>query len=276
MSFKSPSEIAKAACAAASNKSSMGLHTILPLGFLAGVYIAFGGYMMTVVTQDASTFVGVGISKLIGGIVFALGLMLVVVGGAELFTGNCLMPIGCMSGCISFKKLLRSWAWVYAANFAGSVAAAWLIYHTGLVNGAVGLNALSIAAAKSSLAPSAMFFRGILCNWLVVLAVWTAFAAEDVVSKYICCLLPISGFVAMGFEHSVANMYFISLGMMIKSGSPDVVALFKGGAAGLASLNMCGYFSNLLFVTAGNIVGGAFFVAVFYFTAYSKVLKNKN
>ena len=272
MNFKPPVEIAKTACVVAKAKANMPIKSMLVMGFLAGAYIAFGGFLMTTVTQDVAQYAGVGISKMLGGAVFALGLMLVIVGGAELFTGNCLMPIGMLSGCTSFQSVLKNWTVVYIANFIGSIALAWMIYQTGLATGATGVNALKIAVAKVNLTTSQMIFRGILCNWLVVMAVWMSFSAMDVVSKYICCLIPIGGFVTMGFEHSIANMYFIALGLFIKGGDAATVELAAVAPDKLAALTMGGYWGNIIPVTIGNMVGGILFVAVLYYMVFSGAL----
>ena len=273
MNFKPPVEIAKTACVVAKAKANMSIKAMLVMGFLAGAYIAFGGFLMTTVTQDVAQYAGVGISKMLGGAVFALGLMLVIVGGAELFTGNCLMPIGMLSGCASFQSVLKNWTVVYIANFIGSIALAWMIYQTGLATGATGVNALKIAVAKVNLTTSQMIFRGILCNWLVVMAVWMSFSAMDVISKYICCLIPIGGFVTMGFEHSIANMYFIALGLFIKGGDAATVELAAVAPDKLAALTMGGYWGNLIPVTIGNMIGGILFVAVLYYMVFSGALE---
>lgn len=273
MNFKPPVEIAKTACVVAKAKANMSIKAMLVMGFLAGAYIAFGGFLMTTVTQDVAQYAGVGISKMLGGAVFALGLMLVIVGGAELFTGNCLMPIGMLSGCASFQSVLKNWTIVYIANFIGSIALAWMIYQTGLATGATGVNALKIAVAKVNLTTSQMIFRGILCNWLVVMAVWMSFSAMDVISKYICCLIPIGGFVTMGFEHSIANMYFIALGLFIKGGDAATVELAAVAPDKLAALTMGGYWGNLIPVTIGNMIGGILFVAVLYYMVFSGALE---
>ena len=273
MNFKPPVEIAKTACVVAKAKANMPIKSMLVMGFLAGAYIAFGGFLMTTVTQDVAQYAGVGISKMLGGAVFALGLMLVIVGGAELFTGNCLMPIGMLSGCASFQSVLKNWTVVYIANFIGSSALAWMIYQTGLATGATGVNALKIAVAKVNLTTSQMIFRGILCNWLVVMAVWMSFSAMDVISKYICCLIPIGGFVTMGFEHSIANMYFIALGLFIKGGDAATVELAAVAPDKLAALTMGGYWGNLIPVTIGNMIGGILFVAVLYYMVFSGALE---
>jgi len=274
MNFKPPVEIARNACAVSAAKGDMTITAMSVMGFLAGVYIAFGGFLMTTVTQDAAQFVGVGISKMLGGLVFPVGLMLVIVGGAELFTGNCLMPIGALSGCVSCGKVLKNWIVVYIANMAGSIFFAWMICNSGLATGAVGANALKIAALKVNLPFTAALLRGILCNWLVVMAVWMSYSAMDVISKYICCLVPISAFVTMGFEHSVANMYFITLGIFVK-GDPAVSELASVAPEKLAHLNASGYWANIIPVTIGNMIGGILFVAVLYYIVFADKLSEK-
>lgn len=272
MNFKSPAELAKGACAAAKAKSSWSVSQMMLLGILAGAYIAFGGFLCTVVTQDMSKFVGVGMAKLIGGGVFSVGLMLVVIGGAELFTGNCMMPLGTFAGCQPFSGVARNWFWVYIANFVGSVLVAALIYYSGLWNGAVGVNAFKIAAGKMSLPAGQAFVRGILCNWLVVLAVWLSMAATDIVGKIFAIFFPIMAFVASGFEHSIANMYFMTLGLFLKS-SDSIVAAANVSPEKLANISVGGFLHNLVPVTLGNMVGGILFVAVFYFLIFRKKLE---
>lgn len=272
MNFKPPVDIAKNACNVANAKGNMSVKAMLVMGFLAGCYIAFGGFMMTTVMQDAAQYVGVGIAKMLGGIVFAVGLMLVIVGGAELFTGNCLMPIGVLSGCVPMSKVAKSWAVVYFANLVGSVVMAWLVYNSGLATGACGANALKIAVAKANIAFMPAIFRGILCNWLVVMAVWMSFSAMDVISKYICCVIPVGAFVTMGFEHSVANMYFLALGIFIKNGDAATVEAAAVAPDKLAALNFGGYWGNIIPVTIGNMIGGILFVAVLYYLVFSGAL----
>ena len=259
MSIKTPAEISQAALAAGIAKSRLALGTMLLMGFLAGAYIGMGGYFMLVVTQDAAQVAGVGISKLLGGVVFSLGLFLVLTAGAELVTGNCLMPIAYLSKKISFAAMLRNLCAVYCANFAGALFFAALIYSSGLISEQCGAAALSLAAMKSSLPVSYMLIRGVLCNWFVCLAVWIAFGAQDTSGKFVAALLPISAFVAMGFEHCVANMFFIPLGLML-----------NGGA--FPALTAAAFAKNLFFVTIGNAAGGAIFVALFYFLIFRKEL----
>ena len=267
MNFKTPVELAKAACAAAKTKSAWTVPQMLIMGLLAGAYIAFGGFLNTVVTQDLAKYAGVGVTKFLGGAVFSVGLMLVVIGGAELFTGNCMMPLGTLSGCAPLSGVLRNWFWVYIANFIGSILVAVIIYLSGLATGPVGANALKIAAAKMSLPMDQAFFRAILCNWLVVLAVWMSMAATDIIGKIFAIFFPIMAFVASGFEHSIANMYFMAIGIFVK-GNEAVVTAAELSPDKLAAVDWAGYVHNLVPVTIGNMVGGILFVAVFYYLVF--------
>lgn len=274
MNYKTPLEITKGACASAQAKSRWSVHQMLVLGILAGAYIAFGGFLYTIVTQDSARYVGVGISRLLGGAVFSVGLMMVVIGGAELFTGNCLMPLGTFAGCQPFSGVARNWFWVYIGNFLGSILVAFLIFLSGLCNGPVGANAIGIAAGKMSLPVVQAFFRGVLCNWVVVLAVWMSMAATDIVGKIFAIFFPIMTFVASGFEHSIANMYFMSLGLFLK-GNEAVVSASGITPECLAALDVGGFFRNLVPVTLGNMAGGILFVAVFYFLVFRNNLETK-
>ncbi|WP_286974097.1 formate/nitrite transporter family protein [Acetomicrobium sp. UBA5826] len=272
MSFKSPADIANSACATATSKCSLRISQMLFLGFLAGAYIGFGGFLYTVVTQDLSQYVGLGLSKLVGGASFTVGLMLVIIAGGELFTGNCLIPIGALAGCVTLKEILKNWIIVYFANLIGSLFLAYLIYRTGLAGDAVGSNALKIASGKMSLPFGIAFFRGILCNWLVVLAVWMAMAAEDIVSKIFAIFFPIMAFVASGFEHSIANMYFMALGILLKN-NEGLVSQAGLTSHSIDALSVRGFLNNIIPVTLGNIIGGVLFVAVFYYLAYKDKIK---
>ncbi|MDU0457231.1 MAG: formate/nitrite transporter family protein [Geobacteraceae bacterium] len=235
------------------------------LSLLAGFYIAFGAQLSTVVTQDAAQFAGFGISRLLGGSVFSVGLMLVIICGAELFTGNSLLAGTALHGEISWGKLAENWAVVLAGNFIGSLFFAWLMFETRLwEHGSVADQALKIATAKCKLSFTAAFVRGVLCNWLVCLAVFMATAARDVTGKMLACFIPIMTFVASGFEHSIANMYYIPTGLFLSSelARPDTV------------LNWHAFIiDNLLPVTAGNIVGGVVFVACAYYYTHIDVRK---
>lgn len=236
------------------------------LSLLAGFYIAFGAELATVLTQDAAQFLGKGVASFLGGSVFSLGLMLVVICGAELFTGNSLLTSSALHGEISWGKLLENWVLVIVGNFAGSLFFAWLMFESRLwMNGALAENALKIATVKCQLPFTVALVRGILCNWLVCLAVFMATAARDVTGKMLACYVPIMAFVASGFEHSIANMYFIPTG------------LFLSGALGrdVAGLTWENFFiGNLVPVTIGNIVGGVFFVACAYWYVHLKAEVN--
>jgi len=243
------------------------LSTVL-LGIMAGVFIGLGAMLCTIVTTD--TGLGFGLTKLLGGLVFCLGLILVVVAGAELFTGNCLIVMSWISGKTSTMQVLRNWGLVYFANLAGSLLIAGLVFATmqyTFSNLGVGANALAIANAKVNLTFGSAFARGILCNLLVCLAVWLCFSAKSVPGKILAIIFPITAFVAAGFEHSVANMYFIPMGIFL-AGKPAVVEAAGLTSAGVANLDIPGFLGNLIPVTLGNIVGGAIMVGVVYWFSY--------
>jgi formate/nitrite transporter len=262
--MKTPAELAKAACAVSKVKGNLSVRQMMLMGILAGAYIAFAGWLMTVVSHDMTQHFGSGFTRLVSGAVFSVGLMMVVISGSELFTGNCMMPLGHLAGCTPFKKILRNWIWVYSANLIGSILIAALIYFSGLADNAVGGRALQVASGKMALPMVQGFFRGILCNWIVVLAVWMSMAATDIIGKVWAIFFPIMTFVAAGFEHSVANMYFMSLGLMLKGNTAAVTAAGLSDQA-LGAVSLGGFFSNLIPVTLGNMVGGILFVAVFYY-----------
>lgn len=226
------------------------------LALLAGMYIAFGAQLSTVVTQDAAGFVGMGISRLLGGAVFSVGLMLVVVCGAELFTGNSLLVSSLLDGEISWGKLAENWGLVLIGNLLGSLFMAWLLFETRLwQNGAVAKQAIAVATAKCQLDFWVAFVRGLLCNWLVCLAVFMAVAARDITGKLLACFAPIMTFVTSGFEHSIANMYFIPAGLLLKAELKVQEQALTWDAF---------LIGNILPVTLGNIVGGVLFVAGVY------------
>ena len=234
-------------------KAALPVVPTLMLGLLAGVFIAFGAMFFTLVTTNQ--FMGLGSARLLGGVAFSLGLILVVVGGAELFTGNNLIVMAWADRKVSTMKLLRNWGLVYFSNLCGAVGAAALVFWSGTLSfgdGAVSETAVEIAMAKVNINPLQAFIRGILCNVLVCLAVWLCFAARDVAGKILAIIFPISAFVALGFEHSVANMYFIPLGMLLSGGDITVID----------------FINNLIPVTLGNIVGGGLLVAIVYWSIY--------
>lgn len=273
MDCKTPANVADAlASSGCVKRINASVIKLLILGFFAGAYIAFGASLSTLVGHDAAKFVGMGLAKFAMGGVFSFGLMLVVVAGAELFTGNNLMVISALGGKVSFKKVAYSWVVVYIANFIGAVFLAWLMFQTNLWKanaGEVGAFAVKIASAKVNLTFSEAFFRGIGCNWLVCLAVWMAIASRDVIGKIGAIFFPIMAFVALGFEHCVANMYFIPLGIFLKG---TVSAVSTG--LDLSNLTWSSFaITNLVPVTIGNIVGGAVFVASLYWVVYLKAEK---
>jgi len=249
-------------------KSKLDILTTVLLGILAGVFIGLGAMLCTLATTNAG--MGFGLTKLLGGFVFCLGLILVVVAGAELFTGNTLLTISWLSGKIRITRLLRNWGLVYVANLIGSLCLVGLMFYTyqWTFNGhGVGANALLIANAKVNLSFGSALARGILCNVLVCLAIWLCFSARTVTSKIIAIIFPITAFVAAGFEHSIANMYFIPMGILM-SGQQAVVEAAGATAGSLANLNWIGFVGNLIPVTIGNIIGGAILIGAVYWLAY--------
>ncbi len=272
-----PAEVAKATASAGKVKSEMPLPKLFVLGILAGVYIGFGANLATVVGSVwPAEFAG--LSKFFFGGVFSVGLMLVVIAGAELFTGNNMfLAISALNGQASWGGLLYNWGVVYIANFVGSLLLVGIVfagtyYGSDAALSAIGVKAVAIAKGKLSLSWSQAFSRAIGCNWLVCLAVWLAVAAKDVVGKIFACFFPIMAFVTSGFEHCVANMYFVPMGIHIANATPNAVSAvesFGMTADKVPQIFNYGNFiiSNLIPVTLGNIVGGAVFVgAVYWFT----------
>lgn len=235
------------------------------LSLLAGFYISFGAQLSTVVTNDAALFTGNGITRLLGGSVFSIGLMLVVVCGAELFTGNSLLTVAALHGKISWIKLCENWCIVLTGNFIGSLFFAWLMAESRLWEmSGVAEHAIKIATAKCNIPFSAAFIRAVFCNWLVCLAVFMATSARDISGKLIACYIPIMTFVTSGFEHSIANMYFIPTGLFVS-------ARLGKSAPGLSWQAFV--IDNLIPVTLGNIVGGVVFVALAYWYIHGAALK---
>ena len=264
---KTPKEIAERVCESGSTKTELHPLKTLVLAILAGAYIGFAGHIATVVSQDSRVFIGGGLTSVISGLVFSLGLVLVVLGGAELFTGNSLMTIPCLRGTLKTSALLRNWGIVYIGNFIGSLLLVALIFLGGFYltnNAALGAREIQIANDKVNLGFTEALFRGILCNWLVCLAVWLAFSANDAMGKILGIVFPITAFVASGFEHSVANMFLIPIGILVK----DVPAVATTIKFSTANLNWGGFLQNLIPVTIGNIIGGAVFVGGFYWYVY--------
>ena len=249
----SPAQIARLIENVGVAKASLPTLQTLTLALLAGVFIAFGGMLFTLVMSGDSSL-PLGLHRWIGGIAFSLGLVLVVIAGAELFTGNNLIIMAWADKKIGSGALLRNWGLVYLGNFAGALIAVMLLDYSGSLDiggGAVEQTAIAIARGKVALEFDVALVRGILCNILVCLAVWLCAASHRVSGKILAILFPISTFVALGFEHSVANMYLVPIGMLADSGRIDWLALL----------------GNLLPVTIGNVIGGCL-VAVVYWVVY--------
>lgn len=265
----SPKEIADKVHNVGVTKAHLSALPMMMLGVLAGAFIGLGALYFTLVASD--TQLSFGVARVLGGVAFSLGLILVIVGGAELFTGNNLLVMAWADGKITTAEILRNWALVYASNAVGAIGLAVVVYlshHAGMNEGEVGLAYLKIAAAKTALPFWEAFFKGVLCNLLVCLAVWMALAGRSVTDKVFAIILPISAFVAAGFEHSVANMYFIPLGIMLKGGTVAPAGI------DLASLDWGGFAGNLIPVTLGNIFGGSVMVALVYYLIYRRGLKS--
>lgn len=280
MAFKTPAQIEEAMINGGKGRTNQTVLTTLILGFLAGAYIAFGGMLAIRATATLPAEVWGSLSKFIFGGVFPVGLLLVIVGGADLFTGNCVtVPAALYSGDIKVGGLAKSWILSYIGNFIGSVFIAFFLGHlTGLMMEAVRVdgvvtampwaaNAVKIANAKVALSFGEAFWRAVGCNWLVCLAVWLAASADDIMGKAIAIWFPIMAFVTIGFEHSVANMAFIPMGIFSGS-SPAYQALADAPVLKATWSNMM--VNNLIPVTLGNIVGGALFVAGLYYMVYYK------
>jgi formate/nitrite transporter len=267
-----PQEIAETMESIGVKKTKMSFKKTACLSILAGAFISFGAIFMTGTITDTSAFIGFGLTKLIGGIVFSLGLILVVVAGAELFTGNSLMTIGWASKKISTSELLRNWMIVYCFNFIGALGTVLLMFLSQqytFAAGAIGTTALTIAVGKVSLGFVQAIILGILCNIFVCLAVWMAVGATDISGKILAIVPPISAFVAAGFEHSIANMYFVPMGLAIKYLDPAFAA--STNVPGLENLTIQSFLmNNLLPVTIGNMIGGGLFIGLIYWFAYHR------
>jgi formate/nitrite transporter len=236
---------------------------MLMLSVVAGAFIGLGALYFVLVKSDLS--LGFAAGQVLGGVAFALGLILVVVAGAELFTGNNLLAMAWADGKISTLELLRNWAIVCGGNFIGAAGLALFVFlsrHPEMNDGAIAEEYLSIAAAKVAMPFWTAFFKGILCNVLVCMAVWMALAGRSVVDKAVAIVFPISAFVAAGFEHSVANMYLIPLAMLLQT--------FGNVGATANTVTWAGFFSNLVPVILGNIVGGSVLVGLVYHVIYRR------
>ena len=267
--FLTPKECGQATVNVGVMKSQLCVWRMILLGFLAGVFIAFGGFASQMISHSIDS---TGVAKFAGAAVFPVGLMLVVMAGAELFTGNNLMTMALFEKKIGFGRLLKNWFFVYISNLVGSVLFAWTIYGTGLLNtsgGKLGAVAINTAFQKIQIGFGPAFLRAILCNILVVLAVWLAASANDIIGKIGAIWFPIMLFVLSGFEHSIANMYFIPAGILA-SGQE---AFLQIQGLDISGLTWGAFFiRNLLPVTIGNILGGSLFVGATYWLTYRKLI----
>lgn len=264
-----PAEMARRAEYIGERKVESPTITMFSLAVLAGAFIALGAVFATTVAAGTSSAWPFGVAKLLIGLVFCLGLILVIVGGAELFTGNNLIVMAWASGKVSTAALLRNWVIVYLGNLVGSVATATMVFFSRQYlfgGGAVGATALSIAVGKVNLSFPQAIALGVLCNALVCLAVWLSFSARSTVDKIAAIIFPITAFVAAGFEHSVANMYFIPIGLLIKIFDPAFTSQIGTDVSSLTWGAF--FFNNLLPVTIGNIIGGSVFVAAIYWSVF--------
>jgi formate/nitrite transporter len=269
-----PQEMATRAEYLGVRKAEAPVLPLFTLAILAGAFIGLGAMLATTAAAGTSGVLPYGVARILIGLVFSLGLILVVVGGAELFTGNNLIIMAWASGKVTSAALLRNWIIVYLGNFAGSVATAVMVFlgkQYLFGSGAVGLSALAIANSKVHLGFVQAIALGVLCNALVCLAVWLTYSARSVGDKIAAIIFPITAFVAAGFEHSIANMYFIPMGLLIKDFDPAFAASANLDLSGLT----WGAFliNNLLPVTIGNIIGGAILVGAVYWSVF---LRRKN
>ncbi len=284
-----PAEMATRAEYLGVRKAEMPVFTMFMLSLLAGGFISLGAIFATTVAAGGmsvtaadgalaySTGLPYGVTRLLTGLVFCLGLILVVVGGAELFTGNNLIVMAWASGKVTGRALLRNWVIVYTGNFIASIATAALMFFTKQYtfgSDAVGITALKIAVAKCDLGFTQAVALGILCNALVCLAVWLTYSARSTVDKIVAIIFPITAFVAAGFEHSVANMYFIPYALLVKDFDPEFMAKVAEKVPNLELLTWKAFFiNNLIPVTIGNIIGGAVLVAAIYWVVFLREKK---
>jgi formate transporter len=251
-------------------KANMDIWSMFALAVLAGSFIGLGAEFFTLVITNSGLHFGM--NKLVGGLVFCLGLILVVIAGAELFTGNNLIVMAWVAKKLTLGQVMRNWVVVYLGNLIGSLVTVLFMYFTSqwaFSDYHVGATALNIANAKVNLSFTEALARGIMCNALVCLAVWLCLSGRSVMDKIMAIIFPITAFVASGFEHSIANMYFIPMGIVLK-GEPQVVEAAGKVASDLVNLNILGFLHNLVAVTTGNIFGGGFLVAAVYWFIYRR------
>lgn len=284
-----PAEMATRAEYLGVRKAEMPVFSMLMLSVLAGAFISLGAIFattvaaggMSVISADGAvaftTGLPYGVTRLLVGLAFSLGLILVVVGGAELFTGNTLIVMAWASGKVTGRALLRNWVIVYTGNFISSIATAGLMFFSKQYtfgSNSVGIAALKIAVGKSDFGFLQAVALGILANALVCLAVWLSYSARTTIDKIVSIVFPITAFVAAGFEHSIANMYFIPYALLVKSFDPEFIVTVSDKVPNLEVLTWKAFFiNNLIPVTIGNIIGGAVLVAAIYWIIFLRVKK---
>ena len=261
-----PAQAEEKAGTVGTGKANMPMKQMIPLAILAGMFIGCGGLLMLIVKGDST--LSFATSQVLGGLCFSLGLICVVVSGAELFTGNNLMVIGALDGKYSWGSLIKNWVVVWIFNFVGALLLVAIVFFADIASsndGGVGQAMMNVAVSKVSLSWSEIFFRGIICNFLVCLAVWMGFEGKTVIDKIFTCIFPVMAFVAIGAEHCVANMFFLPMGWAIKT-----AGVIESTNAAIGSLTWGSIFYNLSAATLGNIVGGAILVGIMYWIAYHK------
>ncbi len=273
-----PAEMAERAEHVGVEKTRLDATSLMALAVLAGAFVAFGSMFSTIVSAGAEGVLPYGLIRLLGGLVFSLGLILVIVGGAELFTGNNLMVMACASGKVHVSEVLRAWAVVYVGNLVGGVGIALLVFLAagyGHGGGAVGVAALASADSKASLSGLQALVHGILANILVCLATWLCYSARTTTDKILAIVPPVAAFAAAGFEHSIANMYVLSIGLLTKWGAAAAFWDSIGRpASAFPHLSLLASLTNLFWVTLGNMIGGML-VGITYWFIYLRKARTK-
>ncbi|MDR0315658.1 MAG: formate/nitrite transporter family protein [Treponema sp.] len=278
MEARTPVEILAFTSDSGAAKARRNIPSVLILAFLAGAFVAFASQGSTMAAHNLlaspDTY---GLGRVLAGTVFGVALMLIVLAGGELFTGNMMIIVAVLDRKAAVKRMLLNWLLVYAGNLAGSLCIVWMMYYTGLFNASAGLvggMTIQIAAGKTALPFHSAFLLGLMCNWLVCLAIWVSFGARDISGKILAIFFIICLFVISGFEHSVANMYYIPAGILAKQ-NPQWLAMTTAATEQLAGLNWKGFFiNNLIPVTLGNMAGGAGMVGVVYWLAFRERKSN--
>lgn len=263
-----PAEVASNVIGIGRTKASLKIYQMLLLGFLAGMFIAMAAVGANTVGCSIQT---ASVGKFASGAIFPVGLAMVLLAGSELFTGNCLMIISVLERKVRVSEMLRNWLFVYIGNFLGSVFVAFFVYLSGqfdLFDGALAVTTIKVAAGKASLSFGKAVLLGMFCNFLVCIAVWISFAAKSVGGKFLGLFMPIMVFVGCGFEHSVANMYYVPAGLFAAM-DPDYAAAASETVNNFGNLTWGNFFThNLIPVTIGNIIGGMILVGVMYWAIY--------